>query len=100
MRQACSPCLRATIVDPGPEGALFRDAIAEIVPALDTATLSAVYKELFATDTPFVDRTVQLSGNAAQLPAELSIRLLAEREPPVSGEVLYALDRYLRDRGE
>jgi Asp-tRNA(Asn)/Glu-tRNA(Gln) amidotransferase A subunit family amidase len=90
----------ATLVDPGPEGALFTDAIAEIVPALDTATLSAVYRELFATATPFVDRTVQISGKAAELPPELSIRLLAEREPPVSGEVLYALDRYLRDRGD
>ena len=91
----------ATIIDPGSEGgALFKDAIAEIVPSLDTATLSAVYKELFATDMPFVDRTVQISGNAAQLPAELTIRLLAEREPPVSGEVLYAMDRYLRDRGD
>jgi Asp-tRNA(Asn)/Glu-tRNA(Gln) amidotransferase A subunit family amidase len=90
----------ATIVDPGPEGELFRNAIAEIVPALDTATLAAVYKELFATDMPFVDRMVQLSGNPAQLPPELTIRLLAEREPPVSGEVLYAMDRYLRDRGD
>lgn len=91
----------ATIIDPGSEGgALFRDAIAEIVPSLDTATLSAVYKELFATDMPFIDRTVQISGNAAQLPPELTIRLLAEREPPVSGEVLYAMDRYLRDRGD
>jgi Asp-tRNA(Asn)/Glu-tRNA(Gln) amidotransferase A subunit family amidase len=90
----------AVIVDPGPEGELFRSAIAEIVPALDTGTLSAVYKELFATSTPFVDRMVQLSGNAEQLPPELTIRLLAEREPEVSGEVLFALDRYLRDRGD
>ena len=90
----------ATIVDPGPEGELFRSAIAEIVPALDTGTLAAVYKELFATSTPFVDRMVQLSGNGEQLPPELTIRLLAEREPEVSGEVLFALDRYLRDRGD
>jgi Asp-tRNA(Asn)/Glu-tRNA(Gln) amidotransferase A subunit family amidase len=90
----------ATIVDPGPEGELFKAAIAEIVPALDTATLVAVYRELFATDMPFVDRTLQISGNPAQLPPELTIRLLAEREPQVSGEVLFALDRYLRDRGD
>jgi len=90
----------ATIIDPGPEGALFTNAIAEILPALDTATLAAVYREVFATGTPFVERAVQLSGNAAQLPPELTIRLLSEREPPVSGEVLYALDRYLRDRGD
>jgi Asp-tRNA(Asn)/Glu-tRNA(Gln) amidotransferase A subunit family amidase len=90
----------ATLVDPGPEGALFTDAIAEIVPALDTATLSAVYREMFSTSMPFVDRTVQISGKPAELPPELSIRLLAEREPQVSGEGLYAMDRYLRDRGD
>ena len=90
----------ATIVDPGPEGELFRTAIAEIVPALDTGMLASVYRELFATNMPFVDRTVQLTGNAAQLPPELTMRLLAEREPQVTGEVLYALDRYLRDRGD
>src|SRR5437773_5753717 len=44
----------ATIVDPGPHGALFKDAIAEIMPALDAPTLAAVYKELFPTATPVV----------------------------------------------
>jgi amidase len=63
-------------------------------------TLAAVYREVFATPMPFVDRSVQISGKPAQLPPELTIRLLAEREPPVSGEVLYAMDRYLRDRGD
>src|SRR4029453_2997972 len=58
------------------------------------------YREVFATQMPFVDRTVQISGKPAELPPELTIRLLAEREPPVSGEVLYAMDRYLRDRGD
>jgi Asp-tRNA(Asn)/Glu-tRNA(Gln) amidotransferase A subunit family amidase len=90
----------ATLVDPGPEGALFTDAIAEIVPALDSATLSAVYRELFATGMPFVDRAVQISGKPEQLPPELTIRLLSEREAPATGEVLYVLDRYLRDRGD
>ena len=28
------------------------------------------------------------------------MRVLAEREPPTSGEGLFALDRYLRDRGD
>src|SRR4029453_10976369 len=58
------------------------------------------YREVFATQMPFVDRTVQISGKPAELPPELTIRLLAEREPPVSGEVLYVMDRYLRDRGD
>jgi len=55
---------------------------------------------MYETGTPFVERTVEISGRAAQLPPELTIRLLSEREPPVSGEVLYAMDRYLRDRGD
>jgi Asp-tRNA(Asn)/Glu-tRNA(Gln) amidotransferase A subunit family amidase len=41
-----------------------------------------------------------VTGKAAQLPPELSLRLLAEREPPTQGEVLYAMDRYLRERGD
>jgi Asp-tRNA(Asn)/Glu-tRNA(Gln) amidotransferase A subunit family amidase len=90
----------ATIVDPGPHGALFKDAIAEIMPALDAPTLAAVYKELFPTATPVVARSVDLAGKPGQLPPELTIRLLAEREPPTSGELLFVMDRYLRERGD
>jgi Asp-tRNA(Asn)/Glu-tRNA(Gln) amidotransferase A subunit family amidase len=90
----------ATIVDPGPHGALFKDAIAEIMPALDAPTLAAVYKELFPTATPVVARSVDLAGKPAQLPPELTIRLLAEREPPTSGELLFVMNRYLRERGD
>jgi hypothetical protein len=32
----------AVLLDPGPKGALFKDAIAEIIPALDAPTLAAV----------------------------------------------------------
>jgi Asp-tRNA(Asn)/Glu-tRNA(Gln) amidotransferase A subunit family amidase len=90
----------ATIVDPGPQGALFKDAIAEIMPALDAPTLAAVYKELFPTAMPVVARSVDLAGKPAQLPPELTIRLLAEREPPTSGELLFVMNRYLRERGD
>ena len=90
----------AVLVDPGPNGALFKDAIAEIVPALDTPTLSAVYKEMFPAGTPVVARSVALAGHASQMPAEVTIRLLSEREPPASGEILFAMDRYLADRGD
>jgi len=90
----------ATIIDPGPHGALFKDAIAEIMPALDAPTLAAVYKELFPTATPVVARSVDLAGKPTQLPPELTIRLLAEREPPTSGELLFVMNRYLRERGD
>jgi Asp-tRNA(Asn)/Glu-tRNA(Gln) amidotransferase A subunit family amidase len=70
----------AEIVDPGPSGELFRQAIDEIVPALDAPTLA----EEFGKGT---------SGR-------LTIRLLSDREPPTSGETLFAMNRYLRDRGD
>jgi Asp-tRNA(Asn)/Glu-tRNA(Gln) amidotransferase A subunit family amidase len=90
----------ATIVDPGPEGALFKDAIAESLPALDGPMLAAVYKELFPKGTPAVIKDVEITGQPAQMPSELSLRILAEREPPNSGEGLYVLNRYLRERGD
>jgi len=90
----------ATLVDPGPNGAMFGDAIAEILPAMDTPTLAAVYKELFPAGMSVNARSVALTGRAKEMPPELNIRLLSEREPPASGEVLFVMNKYLRDRGD
>ena len=90
----------ATLVDPGPEGALFTDALAEILPALDAGTLAAVFKEAFPPGTDLVAASVAITGNAAKLPPDLTLRVVAEREPPTQGEGLFALNRYLRDRGD
>jgi len=89
----------ATIVDPGPNGALFKDAIAALLPGLDAPFLTNTYKEFFA-GAPSVGTSVDITGEAARMPSELSLRILAEREPANSGEVLYVLDRYLRERGD
>jgi Asp-tRNA(Asn)/Glu-tRNA(Gln) amidotransferase A subunit family amidase len=72
----------AIIIDPGPKGALFADAISDIVPALDAPTL------------------VELSKLTSPVADDVNIRLLADREPPTSGEVLFAMDRYLTGRGD
>jgi Asp-tRNA(Asn)/Glu-tRNA(Gln) amidotransferase A subunit family amidase len=90
----------AVLIDPGPEGALFRDAIAEIVPTLDAPTMVAVWKELFPAGTPAVARLLEMAGNPSEVGAEMSMRLLAEREPATSGEGLFALNRYLKERGD
>jgi Asp-tRNA(Asn)/Glu-tRNA(Gln) amidotransferase A subunit family amidase len=90
----------AAIVDPGPGGALFRDAIATLLPAYDAPMLASVYKELFPAGAAIVSKAVELTGDPTRMPAELSLRILVEREPPNSGEVLYVLDRYLRERGD
>jgi amidase len=75
----------ATLVDPGEKGELFSAAIAAIVPALDAPTLAELFPE---------------EAQAARAPRTLTIRLLAEREPPTSGELLFVMNRYLRERGD
>ena len=87
----------ATIVDPG---ALFAQAIAELVPSLDAPTLAAAFKELFPAGTTMIERTLDIASDPSKIPAEAILRVLVEREPPNSGEVRYALDRYLRERGD
>jgi amidase len=89
----------ATVIDPGPNGALFKDAIAALLPGLDAPFLASTYKEFFA-GAPFVSTSVDITGDAARMPPELSLRILAERDPTSSGEVHYLLDRYLRERGD
>ena len=90
----------ATIVDPGPEGALFKDAIAAMLPGLDAPAIISIYKEFFAAGTPVVDRLVDMTGDPSRLPPELTLRILAEREITNPGESLYVLNRYLRERGD
>jgi len=90
----------ATIVDPGPDGALFKDAIAEILPGLNAPFLAALYKEAFPSGTPIVNTGVDITTDPSRFPADLSLRALVEYEPPNSGEALYVLNRYLRERGD
>ncbi len=90
----------ATLVDPGPDGALFQDAIAAILPALDAPLLAAVYPEAFSRGSNLTDSGIIMSGAAASLPSDLTIRVVAESEPSISGEGLFAMERYLRERGD
>jgi amidase len=90
----------ATLVDPGPDGTLFQDAIAAILPALDAPLLAAVYPEAFARGSNLTDSGIIMSGAAAGLPSDLTIRVVAESEPAISGEGLFAMERYLRERGD
>jgi len=68
--------LGATIVDPGPEGALFQGCITRSAPVLFN---SMQYRDLFPG-------------------AVLSLRSL--NTPAVPGEVKYMMDRYLQERGD
>src|SRR5262249_21144683 len=65
----------ATIVDPGANGALFNEAIAEMLPGLDAPLLAAIYKELFAGSS-IVGRSIEVTGDPSKLPPELTLRAL------------------------
>ena len=90
----------AVLIDPGPKGALFKEAIAQIVPSLDAPTLASVYREIYPPGSEMIAASLDIAGRATRLPAELNIRVLAEREPPTSGEILFAMNHYLQDRGD
>jgi hypothetical protein len=55
----------ATLIDPGPEGALFEDAIADVLPSLDAPAPAAVFAEAFPPGTDLVEKSVAIAGKAA-----------------------------------
>ncbi len=96
--------LGATIVDPGPEGALFQTCIARDAPELMNSAFTRQYPDLFPVDAagrPQSDQLATLLGlhaDPAQVPESLSLRNL--RTPAVEGEDKYMLNRYLQERGD
>ncbi len=96
--------LGATIVDPGPEGALFQGCISRLGPALLNSAFAHDYPDLFPTaDTgqPQSDQTatlLEMYFDTTRVPPALSLRSL--KTPAVAGESKYMMDRYLRERGD
>jgi Asp-tRNA(Asn)/Glu-tRNA(Gln) amidotransferase A subunit family amidase len=93
--------LGATVVDPGPEGALFQGCIARYAPELLNSALARQNRNLFPTDRPQPDLITSLLDmhfNPALVPAGLTMRSL--NSPGVPGEGKYEMDKYLRERGD
>jgi Asp-tRNA(Asn)/Glu-tRNA(Gln) amidotransferase A subunit family amidase len=96
--------LGATVVDPGPEGALFQGCIDRLAPELYNAAFAARHPALFpftATGEPATDHIATLLGmnaDPARVPEGLSIRNLGAF--PAEGEGKYMMNRYLRERGD
>jgi len=78
--------LGATIVDPGPDGALFQSCFTRSAPVL-LNSISVQYRDLFPVDSA--------GGIYA---AVLSLRTL--NTPAIPGEAKYMMDRYLQERGD
>jgi amidase len=96
--------LGATIVDPGPEGALFGSCIASSAPELLNSAFTRLYRDMFPLDAagrPQSDQLLallDLRAAPARVPQTLSVRSLGT--PGVEGEAKYMMNRYLRERGD
>jgi Asp-tRNA(Asn)/Glu-tRNA(Gln) amidotransferase A subunit family amidase len=95
--------LGATIVDPGPGGALFQSCVDKYGPLYRSAMFFNQFPKLFPKEggKPTADHVATLLDlwfNPDQVPNELSIRGLGQT--PTDGESKYMLNRYLRERGD
>ena len=96
--------LGATIVDPGPEGALFQSCVSRYAPQLLNATFAGQHRTLFPvnpTGEPAADQIATLLDMArdpSRVPADLSIRNLGAFA--AQGEGKYMINKYLQERGD
>jgi amidase len=96
--------LGATVVDPGPEGALFQSCVTRYAPPLYNAAFAAQRRNLFpvnAAGEPASDHIATLldmEADSTRVPDGLSIRSLGAF--PAQGEARYMMNKYLRERGD
>ena len=95
----------ATVVDPGPGGALFQECVARYTPSAANALFVRQYPKLFPVGddgkptADHVDLLVKMFGDSALFPKDgPTIRELAPA--PTVGERKYAMNRYLAQRGD
>jgi len=98
--------LGATVVDPGPEGALFQGCIAHYGPELLNSALTRQYRDVFPAATapredaagrPQSDQLstlLDLHATPSRVPQALSLRSL--NTPGVEGEGKYMMNRICR----
>jgi amidase len=97
--------LGATVVDPGPEGALFQRCISRSAPELMSSVFTRQNRQLFPVDAagqPTGDQIatlVEMRADPSRVPGSLTLRTLGGGfgEP---GEDKYMINRYLRERGD
>ncbi|HEY2383675.1 MAG TPA: amidase [Terriglobia bacterium] len=96
--------LGATIVDPGPEGALFQTCIPRYAPELLDSAFTRQYRTQFpvnAAGQPATDQIASLlrmHADPEEVPADLSLRTL--NGLGAQGEGKYMINRYLQERGD
>ena len=96
--------LGATIVDPGPEGALFQQCLVRYAPELLNAAFTARYPDAFpvnAQGDPAADHIavlLEMKADPSRVPPAFSLRSLGGFGS--RGEDKYWINRYLLERGD
>jgi amidase len=96
--------LGATIVDPGPQGALFQSCISRHAPELLNSAFTRQYRDLFPVNPAGQPQSDQIATlldmhfDQAQVPQGLSLGSL--NGAGVAGEDKYMINKYLRERGD
>jgi amidase len=97
--------LGATVVDPGPEGALFQQCITRAAPELLSSAFARQYRPVFpvnASGQPEGDHIatlVEMRADPSRVPDALTLRTLGGGFGQL-GEDKYMMNRYLRERGD
>ena len=96
--------LGATIIDPGPKGALFQDCIDKYVPRASNALFTRQFPSLFPRDAsgdPTADHLpllIEMFSNPPRIPDRPTIRDFGPAAD--NGEGKYTMNRYLKQRGD
>lgn len=96
--------LGATIVDPGPEGALFTDCLRKLVPSEDNKLFTRRFPNLFPVDkdgkptADHVAKLVDMTVDSSLVPDNINLRTIGNAQGV--GEAKFNLDLYLRERGD
>ncbi len=90
--------LGATIVDPGPHGALFQSCVNKYVPLYRNSLFAAQYPNLFPAGADQVPVLVDMFLDPSRVPAGPTIRNLGPASE--DGEGRFFLSMYLQQRGD
>ena len=97
--------LGATVVDPGPEGALFQACVAISAPRLLNAAFTRQFRRLFPVDAAgqptgdHIATLLELAADPSRVPDGLSLRTFGGGFG-APGEDRYMMNSYLRERGD
>jgi Asp-tRNA(Asn)/Glu-tRNA(Gln) amidotransferase A subunit family amidase len=91
--------LGATIVDPGPEGALFQDGMNRYLPIWRNALFLRQFPDQFADSDDQLSTLLEMFFDPSLVPAGPTIREFGPSAGAI-GEARYKVNRYLRERGD